>query len=328
MSNVIEKYLKTNWHKIESKGIIPDKLTLMKVSGQNFSTAAVNFFLFVEDEKRPSYFLKINRKPKEFNNIEEEFSSLKQVSGFLSSDISHTFPEPVFLGKVDDLTTLMVQTFLNGRKIYLNNYKELSELFAKSFHWLKCFYNVTRKGVTKFDSLKLKDAFVEVEKIQAPPRAIKEKLDMVIKIADEFNGLNIPLSSSQGDFDFDNILINDSGISIVDWEDYNENSHPLLDLEFFIFNLGLYYYEKDPHIESLDKFFSKGTKTYNLADRYITEYCNFLKLEKPVFYLVAIRDTIDIIKNGYGNHKCVPMQSAYFLGALIQLSLREIGQGA
>ena len=323
MVNMIEQYLKDNWCAIAGKSAVPDGFSVIKIGGQASSDAAANFIVFSKGEPDPVYFLKVSRKPEKSDTIEREFANLKRAKQAFSAGSERAFPQPLFLGRMDGATAMMVESFLRGRKIDLMDHAAVNGLFEKSFRWLKDFFSATRKGSEEFRPAKLREAFSYIEKAAPVSPDLKRKAGEILKVAEELEGTAIPVSSSQGDFDFDNILVHDGGISVADWEDFRETSHPFLDAEFFIFNLAMYYYKKDGHLGSLKRFFKPGSRTRDLADRHISDYCSFLSLDKRLFYLVSIMDTIAIIKNGYGDHKKVPMQSTDFMDALIDISLRE-----
>lgn len=325
MKSIIEQFFRDNWQIISKKEDLPNEFRIMKLGGHSSSEASLNLILFKGKDSLPKYFLKINRKIGKFSIIEQEFKDLRHLKNCLPHDLAATVPHPVFLGKLDDQTLIMVEKFLTGKKIDFNNHTQLSQLFSKSFDWLKAFYSTTKNDTINFKWSDFKEALSKgIESIETM-NELRQKLFAILKRSNEFDGIKLPISSVQGDFDFDNILMNNGEIRIIDWEDYKDSSLPFIDVEFFIFNLGQYFYRKDGHVKSFKSFFSKDTKTYKLADYYISNYCRYLGLEKPIFYLISIKDTLDIIKNGYGKHKKVPMQSIYFLNALADLSLRELG---
>ena len=313
MQGIIEKYLKDKWTEIALEDNAPRSLRLLKLSGQHGPNAPLNFILFNESEEDPKYFVKSNRSPEGVKRIEEEFSNLKKVRNELPEGIAQTFPEPIFLGKVDDFTAIMVEKFLPGKKVELNNVSQLKKLYSESFKWLEKFLKVTAEQEIKFD-----ETLNFISKLNDIP---KEKLDKLSKRMSK--NIVLPVSSSQGDFDFDNIMFNKKDIYIVDWEDYENKSHPFLDVEFLIFNTAMYFYSQENHLGSFNRFFLKDSETFKIADHYLSRYYKFLKLNKDIFYFMSILDTVKIIRNGYKKHNRVPMQSEYFLKSLIDLCLRE-----
>jgi len=224
---------------------------------------------------------------------------------------------------MDRNTTVMVETFLPGKKISLN-YSELEELYAKSFEWLKIFFKATKKDTIKFSTLKSNSNSENTIAELGLQNELIGKLKTIFEKSRKFENTILPFSASQGDFDFDNIFLNEDSINIADWEDYKEKGEIFIDVDFFVFNTALYFYQTKNHIESFKKFFSSDSQTYKLADYYIADYCKFLGVDKKLFYIVSIFNTIDILKNGYRRHPRVPMQNADFLHALADLTIREI----
>lgn len=324
MENIIGQFLKDNWREIAGEKRITESLSIIKLSGQASDEATLNFIVFARKDNLPKYFLKVNRKPNDFAVIEQEFDNLKRLKETLNVNLSATMPDPLFLGKIDDYTIIMIESFLPGKKIDLNNYSQLSHLCAKSFAWLKAFYLAGKSGEVNFKWVDFAETIHRITRNISIDNELKSKLEVVTKQAKAYDGINLPLSFVQGDFDFDNILVNNGNITIVDWEDYKTNSLPFIDTEFFIFNIGLYFYEKDTHIKSFNKFFLKHSSTYKLVDYYLSDYCQYLGLSKSIFYFISIMDTIKIIRCGYGRHHRVPIQDMDFLDALVELSLREI----
>lgn len=314
--NLIEEYLRANWGKISGADTAPDNLAVLKLGGQSSSKGPLNLSVFVGDGARPQYLVKLNRLPADFMVIENEFHNLDKLSSALRHSGDCLLPEAVFFTKIDGLTAMLVETFLPGKKINLADFTELRLLFSRAFGWLKEFYLATKGGETTFNFRKT------LSDISAPER-LRKKLDAISEWLSRRPELRVPVSSCQGDFDFDNLLLNSDSIAIVDWEDYADTKSAFFDAEFFIFNAAMYFYKNDGHIESLERFFQSNSKTYELADFHITEYCKFLGVDKGIFYIAAILDTVDIISRGHGRHKSVPMQSMEFLEKLVDLTFRE-----
>lgn len=315
--NIIEEYMKANWMDISGTNVLPDKFAVLKLGGQSSSKSPLNLSVFTGGE-RPRYLIKMNRGAADFKAIEDEFKNLKRIGVSLRQACGCLLPEAVHFAKIDGFTLILVETFLPGKKVSLANFSELSLLFSKAFGWLKEFYLITRKG-------KADIGFQDVVLPFAAPERLKRKLEIISNKLCARGDLEIPISSCQGDFDFDNILLSKNNIAIVDWEDYAEAKSPFFDAEFFVFNAAMYYYKEDGHIKSLEKYFLKSSKTYKLADTCISDYCKFLGVDKSMFYIVSILDTINMIACGHGRHRCVPMQSMDFLEKLIDLTIRESG---
>ena len=255
MVNILEQYLIENWQAINGRGSLPGDLSLLKLGGQNSARGSLNFLVFTEDKKDPGYFLKMNRKPGHFLPIDKEFHNLNKLAGALGPRMTDTFPRPIFMGKVDDFTLILVESFLKCAKININKYCELSILSLLSFHWLRDFFVLTRKGETNFGVSELERSLGLLMPGSGISGDCIKKAEEILEIGRRYHGAYVPLCSAQGDFDFSNILINKNGIAVVDWEDYRELSHPFLDPEFFIFNAAAYFYPGQDHTAGFRRFF-------------------------------------------------------------------------
>lgn len=314
--SIIEGYLRANWVKISGADTAPVNLAVLKLGGQSSPKGPLNLSVFVGDGVRPRYLVKLNRLPADFTAIENEFHNLDVLNSALRHPGGCLLPEAVFFTKIDGLTAMLVETFLPGRKINLADFAELRLIFSRAFGWLKEFYLATKRGEAAVDFRKTLSGI-------SAPEALRKKLDAISEWLSRRPELRVPVSSCQGDFDFDNLLLSRDNIAILDWEDYADTKSAFFDAEFFIFNAAMYFYENDGHVKSFERFFLSKSKTYELADFHITEYCKFLGVDKSIFYIAAILDTADIISRGHGRHKCVPMQSMGFLEKLVDLALRE-----
>lgn len=323
MESIIEKLLRGNWRIISGECSIPDKFSILKINGKSSPEASINLVIFMEKERQPRYFIKLNRTPNEFSAIEKEFYNLKRLRNILPSDLLRALPEPVFMGKIDDVTVVLIETFLPGKKTVLNTCSKLNMFYLLSVDWLKAFYAATKNNKADLKWQDFREDFRRVIDSVEWNHSLRKKLDTIFKKVENISALNLPVASMQGDFSFNNILINNEDFYIVDWESYREKSLPFSDMEFLIFHTALFFYKSEIPVNSFNRFFRRDSETFKLTDYYLERYCGFLKLEKAVFYFVSVKDTIDIINNGYGRHKHVPMQCKDFLNALVDVALRE-----
>ncbi|MFH1593987.1 MAG: hypothetical protein ABID09_04765 [Candidatus Omnitrophota bacterium] len=322
---MIEEYIKENWRSVNRKRDIPDRLNIIKLSGQETSEACMNLLLFENNDAHPSYFVKVNRRPVDLSRLKEEFSALERAGQLLGGDYKGTIPKAVFLGSIDDFTMILVEEYIHGRFVLLHKYNDLKIFLAKAMDWIKNFYLVTRKEGSVLPWSIFKNEFTKSVAGMELDHGLRRKLDRIVNAVERRRPKDLPLSSLQGDFSFNNILIqNDGRVCVTDWEDYCDNALPFLDIEFLLFHAGLFCGAKIDHIENFNHFFKRDSLTFELVNHHLEDYCFLLGIDKSLFYLASVKDTVDVMRNGYGRHKRIPMQRMEFLETLANLALREI----
>lgn len=324
VSNMLEEYLKSRWAVIAKEEAPPRNINIIKMSGQSSAGSNLNFLIFPGSALVPKYFVKQNRRPGDFSGIEREYASLVDIRKKGSGYFARTTPEPLLIAPLDDLTMVMVETFLPLRRASAANMRELENLFSLSFGWLKEFYSATKIGQFR----RWRELVAEMERRADAFKAQGAKcgyLDRLLAKAKKMEYGDMPLCALQGDFSINNMVIGDDCFAIVDWEDYTSAALPFLDIEFLIFHIALSFHRGGNACENFKRFFGTGSRTLEITERYLKTYAQHLNIDRSVFYIAAVNDTLGIISQGYGRHEIVHMQDADFLEALSNIALRQIG---
>lgn len=325
MVGILESFLRNNWHIISSGGGKPPRLNILKLSGQPSDYASLNFLIFRQGDNEPAYFIKMNRKPSNFEPIEKEYENIKYFRNiFHSSRISGTFPSPMFLRMPDIQSVIMVEDFLPGRKCDMSGMRGRVDLFFHAFSWLKVFHASTKTGEDIFSWGVYREKLTDGLRKISSNKDILRLSESVLELAKRHDGCAIPITALQGNFDFDNILISGEKVYVLDWEDSRKQAPPFLDLEFLLFHTAMYSHGRRKHIENFKSFFSQSSESYRMVNRFLDDYCSFLGVRKEVFYLESLLDCLNIANNGYGVHNKVPTQDDDFIEVLLDLVLREV----
>lgn len=255
-------------------------IEIVKTGGRvgNYHTA--NFLIYNKDKSKPTYFCKICRDKKYVDFLETEAKKLYAVNQQLKkTELSSNIPKLLFFGTIDGITILVTQ-FIDGvysdynmhNSISKNNLKMLDESVQLGINFLVKFQKYTHvRDVEVIPYLLL---VVEKQKEILKERGqLTKDVDLYIKklIAEikTYKNLSIPICAVHGDYDFFyNILFNKSEIKVVDFEHFEQEGLPFLDLATLIFNPILMNYKLETGM-SLYSFMDK----YNLR-QYIAKWLN------------------------------------------------------
>jgi len=173
--------------------------------------------------------------------------SLERLRNTVSPELAETFPKPLVL--VEERTfTIYLESGLPGRSFYAERKNDwwpsrlILPHFAMAAQWLSRFQAEAVTG-----QLELSEEIVE-EFIRAPmdrdlatitpTKAELGVQEWVLDHAAAVKGARIPLVWAHGDYWARNLIRNEAGISVVDWEAVTDRALPFSDWFMFILSYG------------------------------------------------------------------------------------------
>lgn len=185
---------------------------------------AIIVLLFRNQEKTPFLVVKISRRE---DLVSREFNAIKEIQSILPQIV----PEPYFMTQIDSYYGMVV-SYVQGKKIS-DGTPAKEEKTLKIVDLLVELHLRLYKGRSlNEDELK---AFVihQIDKLATLPSAERfvEPRTHLKKALQEMSGKKLlPRIPQHGDFCFNNLLIKEEQIVIIDWENYGQVCLPLYDL--------------------------------------------------------------------------------------------------
>src|SRR3989344_433142 len=198
----------------------------------------VNYLVYADDTKIPTYFCKIARDKNEIDSVKNEAENLKKLQSFLKgTSLESHIPQFVFYGTIGQITFLVTK-YLKGREATFsiwnyfknqNNIPFLSKYATK--RWLKEIDGPVKKALSFID---------DFQKITKTDTIDSKSLAILSHIKSE----KLPLALEHGDYDLCNILIHrQNEVNIIDFEHLAEKKLPFLDLGNLLFNYLIFQYK-------------------------------------------------------------------------------------
>lgn len=336
----IEDYIFTNWERLFGVEKKPDRINLMKIGGRPGNKSSVPFLIFINRDKFPSYFLKVNRDSAYPQGIEEEYNNYCEIQRRLSDEMKKTVPCPVFLEKIE-YYTMFCETAIYGRKfgkqIFNNRNQRFKEkmtarFFNLSVQWLNNFHKETFSGFVDIDDdFVAKYGIFPLENLlniyPDETQNLKGEVEDLISRLKRFRDVKIPIVSVHGDFDFWNILIKNDTINVVDWEECQAKGLPFNDLFYFLFHFAFVFEEEWNAKKSFDSFFRKGSWSQILAKNLLEEFSKHLNLPPELILTMAPLYCIELLLKKYSLHrdpKSIPLNSFEALRLTLGFSQSKI----
>jgi len=255
---------------------------IIKTGSRGDNYHSVNFLIYEGIHKKPKFFCKICRNEKYTDILKIEAENLSLINKTVSNkELAQCIPELLYFGRIDGIT-FEVMSFLDGEKskfgphspITKNNLEYLDSSIRAGIDFLSKFQKITTIKTVNADTFILSN--IEKQKnILAGKGKLTEKVDLLIsKLIEEvksFKGLTIPICAVHGDYDFYyNILIDNNKAKVVDFEHFEAQGMPFLDLATLILHpilMNERFLESDSDIKSfIDKYYLRNymTKWLNL----------------------------------------------------------------
>lgn len=270
---------------------------IAKCDSRSGNDLTANYWVYADNKDQPKYFCKICRNRKSVEVLDTESKNLKTVDLLLKgTELSCNIPKLAYYGTIDDIT-FMVMEYIDARKsIFAFNgrlkrrLKSLDKEIKMAIRFLASFQKQTI--TRKVKAVPYLISFLEnnekiLEKQNLLTKDVVTSLNKLKKKINQFSGLTIPLCAQHGDYDlFHNVLFAENGIRILDFEHFEREALPFLDLATLLFNpilLSCEYQNNNlPLSVLLDRY---NLKTYYI-DKWFDLYGKLSGIPKGLLQLV------------------------------------------
>ncbi len=228
--------------------INPTDIKVMKSAGRTGNYYPVNFLIYVKDDLKPVYFCKVCRNEKYTAILENEMNNLKIANKLLeNTDLRNNIPQLQYFGTIDGITILVTQ-YLDGRNsefkpyasLSKNNLEKLDKYIQRSIRFLVKFQKYTQVREVEAASYLLSTIEKQQEILKSKGKLTGEidtQIQKITSLIKNLRGISLPICAIHGDFDFYyNILFSGDEVLVVDFEHFEPQGLPFLDLATLIYN--------------------------------------------------------------------------------------------
>lgn len=242
---------------LKKAGIINNEVSdirLVKCDSRSGNEQPVNFWVYSDSKVTPRYFCKVCRSKELTHILDMESKNLKMVGDIIkNTDLEKSVAKLLYYGSIDKITFLVMEYVDSQRSAFdfgsrlRTKLRSLDKEIMKGIEFLVKFQKYTQvrqvEAVSYMDSF-LKDREILLERRNALTNDIKDTIQWLKKDMERFKGLTIPLSGQHGDYDlFYNISFNNGNVQLFDFEHFEREGLPFLDLATLVFNPILVSYE-------------------------------------------------------------------------------------
>jgi len=256
-------------------------LAVLGLSNPDDEIGKTIIFVHSSGEAQPSLVVKIARTEKYQESVKHEHEALTHLS--LIPFVNKSIPLPVGLFSVGS-ETVAVETVISGSKlsVLLNRWKrnrasQVRKDIRRTSDWLVAFKDGTLNGRQIFNgrnSIESRLGLLEPHLAEIGVHSFK--VTDILTLADDYQGLELPLAGEHGDLWPSNYFIDNNQVGIIDWENFAYAKHPLYDFFFFLTTYAFAYpwskWHKASPLQSFRKIFLKGNWYSELVLDAITRY--------------------------------------------------------
>lgn len=222
-------------------------IRLMKCDSRPGNELTVNYWVYTDEGNKPKYFCKVCRSNKATAVLRQESENIRILNNLLKeSRLNSHIPKLLHYGTTDGIT-FMVTEFIDARKSSFNfnsrlkyKLKDLDTEIKEAIRFLAQFQKNT---ITKqIEAVSYLVQFLEDKKMILQKRGlltenVNASIDKLKEEIKELGEFTMPLCAQHGDYDFFyNILFHEEGLRITDFEHFEQQALPFLDLATLIFN--------------------------------------------------------------------------------------------
>lgn len=179
--------------------------------------------------------------------ILREFESLQMVRNYLPEQLRNTVPEPLMV--LPETKELVVEAMQGrplswvlkrqaNRLIGPLRLQRMSDLGRMAGRWLLEFHRTTKTKPMPHDSAKfmawLEERFENCARNGVASSTVSAFRRMISQASSYLDGVPLPSAALQGDFLPQNILVQDNGIAVVDFESFHERYCTYQDVSIFV----------------------------------------------------------------------------------------------
>lgn len=337
----IERFTTLNKNKLFSGLPEKTKFYVMKIQSRPGMYASVLFYLFVNEEIKPRFILKVNRTPSYTAAIENEYKNLKLIhEKFDLKDFA--IPKPNFCEKLEYGSIIMCESAEDGESQRFKLMKlsregrqywgYISYYLKTSLNWLIEFQKRTKtENVTINDKWLKEEVFDAIEEFMSGAGAkidteLKNKIIGVSKFIPEYKGTVLPVAVSHGDFNQWNILINGGKVAVVDWEDVSMDC-VYKDFCALIFHLVFLFDCNNSEEKNYKEFFKPSSPGVNIFHEAVKLFSDNYELPYELFFALSPIYVLKAIQKKYPPHRnpeSIVFNSLSVLKMVTDLSWKEI----
>jgi len=232
---------------LEKAGLLsssPSKTKVVKCNSRLGNDQTVNYFVCEGNKNKPKYFCKVCRSVKDTDVLKTEARNLEIISQKLkNSKLTTNIPKLLYFGTIDNITFMVMEyksSKFNHNRRLRTKLKDLDQEIKTAIEFLTEFQRHTQ--TTEVDAAVYLNEVIETQRtILENDNLLTRDTDTAINNLQEelhnLKGVTMPLCAQHGDYDFfHNILFNEKGIKVVDFEHFQQEALPFLDLATLIFN--------------------------------------------------------------------------------------------
>ena len=271
-------------------------IKIVKHGGRPGNYYTANFLIYTENELTPAYFCKVCRSNKYTDILEDEANKLRLVNQLLTdTELNSSIPKLLYFGIIDGITLLVTQFIegespdvVMGNTLSKKNMETFDDSIQLGLDFLVKFQKYTRVREVEATPYLLSTVGAQKEILRERGRLTKDVDVCITRLIEEIktlNNLSIPLCAIHGDYTFCNILFKGSNVRVVDFEQFEPERLPFLDLATYVFNPILMNYE----LEAGMPFHSLMNK-YNLRDyivKWLKLYADLSGIHRDLLKLFA-----------------------------------------
>jgi len=221
-------------------------ISIMQISGGRNKDRKLIFLVFNHKDNKPVVVLKVARSSDYLQQIRREYQTLCSLWGIEA--LRSSVPQPMGLFETEGKLVL-IERSLPGTSLSTllkrsgnTRFSQIQNDLHKAREWIELMQTVTQSGESKLLGKKeieeKLNRLYRASKIILPDKFTKK----LLKFADDFHQIQIPLVGCHGDFHPGNILLGPDTIGIIDWEDFTFDAFPFNDL----FNFIILYARQNP----------------------------------------------------------------------------------
>lgn len=294
-SRIIQLFKKANL--IQNSDI--QYIEIVKLKGRSGNYHSVNYMVYNKNKPEKKYFCKICRYAKHSDILLSESNNLKlAMQLFKNTVIKSNIPKFIFFDTIDGITFL-VTDFISGSDIVFNptdkitkkDLKVLDRSIQKSINFISEFQILSQTNKVDIIPHLLSIIKNQKEKLRKEKR-LTQKIDSLIsKLTDDIKSIknsSIPICAVHGDYDFyHNIVFDKDNIKVIDFEHFEKEGLPFLDLATLILNPLIMSYKTSKEKSFLSFINIHSLNTY--INKWINFYANLYPMKKEILqFLIPI----------------------------------------
>jgi len=255
-----------------------EKINFMKVGSRNNLYSSVSFLVFINKLESPTLAVKLSYTVDFDKILRYEFENLTYLHDNIKNEaVKQTIPLPLFFSKLQGYPFL-IESALDGKLMVYIAKKKMDECFRLASKWLVAFGKETVTKRVKVGGSFFKRFLDEItvsflSKLDPLNRDQMQKyFDVLGSQFSRFSEETLPITCVHGDFDPYNVIVKRNNACVVDWENCQRESIPLLDLIRFPLYAGVFISDRNEQ-RFVENYIGEGNFKA-LTDKYIQTYCD------------------------------------------------------